>query len=158
MTHICVGNLTIIGSDNGLSPGQRQAIIWTNVGMLLIGPFDPAVDWTLRSKLQWNCNRNSMMTSSNGSIYRVTGHLCGEFTGEFPAQRTVTRSFDVFFDLSLNKLLSKQSSGWWFEMLLRPLWCHCNDTFNDSFKKMHLKMSFAKFCPFCLGLNVLIKH
>ena len=38
MTHICVGNLTIIGSDNGLSPGRRQAIIWTNTGPLLIGP------------------------------------------------------------------------------------------------------------------------
>ena len=38
MTHICVGKLTIIGSDNGLSPGRRQAITWTNVGMLLIGP------------------------------------------------------------------------------------------------------------------------
>ena len=37
MTHICVGNLTIIGSDNGLSPGRRQAIIWTNAGILLIG-------------------------------------------------------------------------------------------------------------------------
>ena len=36
--HICVGNLTIIGSDNGLSPGRRQAITWTNVGILLIGP------------------------------------------------------------------------------------------------------------------------
>ena len=36
--HICVGNLTIIGSDNGLSPGRRQAIIWTNAGILLIGP------------------------------------------------------------------------------------------------------------------------
>ena len=38
MTHICVGNLTIIGSDNGLSPVRRQAIIWTNAGILLIGP------------------------------------------------------------------------------------------------------------------------
>ena len=38
MTHICVGNLTIIGSDNGLWPGRRQAITWTNVGILLIGP------------------------------------------------------------------------------------------------------------------------
>ena len=37
-THICAGKLTIIGSDNGLSPGRRQAIIWTNVGILLIGP------------------------------------------------------------------------------------------------------------------------
>ena len=51
-----------------------------------------------------------MMTSSNGNIFRVTGHLCGEFTGsgEFPTQRPVTRSFDVFFDLRLNKRLGKQ--------------------------------------------------
>ena len=35
--HICVSKLTIIGSDNGLSPGRRQAIIWTNAGILLIG-------------------------------------------------------------------------------------------------------------------------
>ena len=51
-----------------------------------------------------------MMTSSNGNIFRVTGPLCGEFTGpgEFPAQWPVTRSFDVFFDLRLNKRLSKQ--------------------------------------------------
>ena len=33
-----VGKLTIIGSDNGLSPGRRQAIIWTNAGILFIGP------------------------------------------------------------------------------------------------------------------------
>ena len=39
-----------------------------------------------------------MMTSSNGKIFRVTGHLCGEFT----SHRPVTRSFDVFFDLRLN--------------------------------------------------------
>ena len=37
VTHICVGKQTIIGSDNGLSPGRRQAIIWTNAGTLLIG-------------------------------------------------------------------------------------------------------------------------
>ena len=37
VTHICVCNLTIIGSDNGLSPDRRQAIIWTNAGILLIG-------------------------------------------------------------------------------------------------------------------------
>ena len=38
MTHICVSKLTIIGSDNGLSPGRRQTIIWTNAGILLIRP------------------------------------------------------------------------------------------------------------------------
>ena len=38
VTHICVGNLTTIVSDNALSPDRRQTIIWTNVGILLIGP------------------------------------------------------------------------------------------------------------------------
>ena len=38
-------------------------------------------------------------------------------SGEFPAQRPVTRSFDVFFDMCLNKRLRKQSWGWWFETL-----------------------------------------
>ena len=38
VTHICVGSRTSTGSDNGLSPGRRQAIIWTNGGILLIGP------------------------------------------------------------------------------------------------------------------------
>ena len=46
--------------------------------------------------------------------------------GEFPAQRPVTRSFDFFFDLRLNKPLSKQWWGWWFETPSRQLWRHCN--------------------------------
>ena len=51
VTHICVGNLTSIGSYNGLSPGRRQAIIWTNAGIF--------VNWTLGNKLRWNFNQNS---------------------------------------------------------------------------------------------------
>ena len=47
-------------------------------------------------------------------------------TGEFPSQRPVTRRFDVFFDLHLNKGLSKQSWGWWFETQSCLLWRHCN--------------------------------
>ena len=66
-----------------------------------------------------------MMTSSNGNFFRVTVSLCGEFTGpgEFPAQRPVTRSFDVFFDLRLNKRLRKQP---WSETPSWPLWRQCN--------------------------------
>ena len=40
VTHICVSKLIAIGSDNGLSPGRRQAIIWTNAGILSIGPLE----------------------------------------------------------------------------------------------------------------------
>ena len=78
VTHICVGNLTIIGPDDGLSPGRRQAIIWTNAGILLIGP--------------WGTNFS-----------------------------------EILFGIQ---------------------------TF--SFKKIHLKMSSAKWRPFCVGLNELI--
>ena len=76
-----------------------------------------------------NVSGNShTMTSSNGNVYRVTGHLCGKFTvPRWIPRRPVTRSFDVFFDLRLNKRLSKQSWGWWFKTLSRPLWLHCND-------------------------------
>ena len=78
MTHICVGKLTTIGSDNGLSPDRRQAIIWTNARLLLIGPLG-------------------------------------------------TNFSEILIGIQ---------------------------TF--SFKKMHLKMSSAKWRPLCLGLNVLI--
>ena len=80
VTHICVSELTIIGSDNGLSPGRRQAIIWNNAGLLLIEP--------LRTN---------------------------------------------FSEISIGI-----------------------QTF--SFKKMHLNMSSAKWCPFCPGLNVLTEY
>ena len=58
--------------------------------------------------------------------------ICAEntsITGEFLSQRPVTQSFDVFFHLCLNKWLSKQSWGWWFETPSRSLWRHCNDYF-----------------------------
>ena len=79
VTHICVSELTTIGSDNGLSPGRRQAIIWTNDGILLIEPLG---------------------TNFNEILIGI-------------------------------------------------------QTF--SLKKMHLKMSSAKWRPYCLGLNELME-
>ena len=68
-------------------------------------------------------------TSSNGNICLVIGPLCGGFTGHrwIPAQRPVTRNSDVFYDMRLNKRLSKQWWGWLFETPSRSLWRHCND-------------------------------
>ena len=77
VTHICVSELTIIGSDNGLSPQRRQAVIWTNAGILIIGPLG-------------------------------------------------TNFSEILIEIQ---------------------------TF--SLNKVHLKMSSAKWHPFCLGLNVL---
>ena len=68
------------------------------------------------------------MTSSNGNISALLAICAGisPVPGEFPSQRPVTRSFDVFFDLHLNKPLSNQSWSWWFEMPSRQFWRHCN--------------------------------
>ena len=55
-------------------------------------------------------------------------------TGEFPSQGPATRSFDVFFDMCLNKLLDKQSRRRWFETPSRSLWRYFNVT-NDFFHR-----------------------
>ena len=80
-------------------------------------------------QLRHSISRHYIMASSNGNIFHVTGPLCGEFTGpgEFPTQRPVTQSFDVFFDMCLNKWLSKQPWGWWFETPSWSLWRQCNE-------------------------------
>ena len=92
----------------------------------------------------------SMMTSSNGNIFRVTGPLCGEFTGpgEFPTQRPVTRSLGVFFDLHLNKRLSKQPRGWWFETPSWSLWRQCNvsNYYADSWVNCHMNYIMSQLC------------
>ena len=101
------------------------------------------------------------MTSSNGNIFRVTGALRGEFTGpgEFPTQRQVTRNFAVFFDLRLNKRLSEQPWGWWFETLVCDISSNMNhdlstdpnlnyNILHDHITKMkekHLPFKFEKF-------------
>ena len=75
--------------------------------------------WTESGFSWW---RHQMETSS-ALLAICAGN--SQVTGEFPTQRPVTQSFDVFFDLCLNKQ-SKQRWGWWFEMSSRSLWCHCN--------------------------------
>ena len=106
------------------SPVQCQAFTWTNTDLLSMG--------------------NIMMTSSNGSIFRVTGPLCGEFTGHrwIPRTKASDAEFDVFFDLRLNIRASKQSQGWWFETPSRSLWCHSNDALPSSAIREPVKFIF----------------
>ena len=76
----------------------------------------------------WQC----MMTSSNGNIFRVTGPLCGEFTGLrwIPPQRSVTWSFDVSLICAwLNGWVNTREAG--DLRLSRPLWRHCNVCLNQ---------------------------
>ena len=64
VTHICVGNLTIIGSDNGLSPGRRQAIIRTNDGILLIRPLGTNLSEILNEILIFSFKKMRLKVSS----------------------------------------------------------------------------------------------
>ena len=94
-----------------------------------------------------------MMTPSNGNIFRVTGPLCREFTGpgEFPTQRPATRSFDgFFFYLRLNKRLSKQLWGWWFETPPWSLWRQCNVLEFIGGQTRVAKLLHAVYSAFCL--------
>ena len=81
----------------------------------------------VKANEMWNfCTNDPMITSSNGNIFMLLA-ICARDSpvpGKFPAQRSVTQSFGVFFDLRLNKRLNKQYWGWWFETLSRPLWRH----------------------------------
>ena len=64
VTHICVGNLTLIGPDNGLLPGGRQAIIWTNAGILWIGPLGTNVSEILIKILTFSFKKMRLKVSS----------------------------------------------------------------------------------------------
>ena len=78
-------------------------------------------------------------------------------TGEFPAQRPVTRSFDVFFDLLLNKRLSKQLWGWWFETASRSLWRHCDEFWKLGHHQGPLLRTWMNFNPAWMNNHMLSK-
>ena len=70
--HICVSNLTIIGSDNGLSPDRRQALTWTNAEFI--------VNWTHRNKLQSNLNSNSNIFIQENAFENVICQMVAIFS------------------------------------------------------------------------------
>ena len=109
--------------------------------------------WTWRKVLRWG--RHQMETFS------VLLAICvgnSPVTGEVPAQRPVTQSFDVFFDLRQNKRLSKQWWGWWFETLLHPLWRHCHWVWCNysGFHTKNILSYITRSIAFCLKRGVLL--
>ena len=137
---------------------QGQLLKWRNTSPNR----HPTFDKIGMAVITWLRPGKYMMTSSNGNIFRVTGICAGNspVPGEFPAQRPVTRSYHVFFDLCLNKPSSKQSWGWWFETLSRPLWQHCNGAKCHS---LHIgSVSITPITDTCdpstLCLSILLKY
>ena len=142
----------------------RNGVHFVSRNLLAIHTFSPLLlEWTHICSIrfvgwwgfpQWknnipanNAPQEHIMTSSNGNNFFVNGHLCGNspVTGEFPAQRPVTRSFDVFFDLRPNKRLSKWWWVWWFETPSRPLWHHCNE-YSSSNKENNSSLLYFVGC------------
>ena len=78
---------------------------------------NPDIGW----KVPWWCHQMDTF-----STLLAIGAGNSPVTGEFPSQRPVTRGFDVFFHLCLNKQLNKQPWHWWSETPLGSLWRHCN--------------------------------
>ena len=91
--------------------------------------FSVPINWHLVQYNLWVLSTFSPRWRHQMETFSASLAICAgnsPVPGEFPSQKPVTRSFDVFFDLRLNKRLSKQSWGWWFETLSWSLWRHCN--------------------------------
>ena len=84
--------------------------------------------------------------------FRVTGHLCGEFTGHRWIPRTKASEAELWWFL-LNKRLSKQWWGWWLETPSRPLWRHCNNEQYAICKTAHADLNVAVTSRECYGVS-----
>ena len=100
VTHICVSKINIIGSDNGLSPGRRQAIIWTNAGI---------VNWTPRNKFQWKVNRNSNIFIEENTFENVVCEMLSILSRP-QCDKQGTRNFHRWLrNVSFQRLLIKRN-------------------------------------------------
>ena len=109
-THICVSEIIIIGSDNGLSPGRRQAIIWTNVGISLIGPLGINFSDILIEINTFSFKKVHLkMSSAKWRLFRLGLNVLNNFLGE-PAPRDIVLEFaneNIYFFCHLPSKLNK---------------------------------------------------
>ena len=111
-----------------LSVHDPHTPLWYfDISVICTHKFRSWVKFVIIPHVLYSCNI-VMMMSSNGNIFRVTGHFCGEFTGHRWILRTKTSDAEIWCFLwsSMNKWLSKQSWCWWFETPPGSLWRHCN--------------------------------
>ena len=150
LTH-WVSNLTIIGSDNGLSPGRHQAIIWTNAGILIIQ--------TLRTNLTEILSEIHTF-SFKKMHFKVPSVMCRLFCSSFnDLTHWVSNLTIIGSDNGLSP--GRHQAIIWTNagiLIIQTLRTNLTEILSEihtfSFKKMHLKMLSAKWRPFCLSLNV----
>ena len=158
VTHVCVGKLTNIGSDNGLSPGRRQAIIWTNAGTLLIEPLGTNFNELLILIHTFSFNKMHLKMSSAKwrpfclGLNELTHlplvlHICITESGQYwfrrQGDKPLPESMLVLLSIGL---LGTNCSEIWIRNLSFP------------FKKMHLKLSAAKMAAILSTGDELKQH
>ena len=87
---------------------------------------EPLQCWTYLRSIKSHVHLWRRHQMETGSVLLAIFAGNSPVIGKFPAQKPVTRSFDVFFDMCVNKRFSKQSWAWWFETPSCSLWRHCN--------------------------------
>ena len=108
---LCAGNSSVTGEFLSHRPVTRSFDV----------SFDLALQWDwLLGQLQWNCSQLNQMETFSALLA-----LC-EGKPPVTSKRSITPSFDVFFDVRLSKRLSKQLWCWWFETQWLLIWRHCN--------------------------------
>ena len=141
MTHIRVGKLTIIGSDNGLSPGRHQAIIWTNTGILLIWPLGTNFNEILIGNQTFSFKKKHLKKSSAKWRPFCLG------LNVLTAGPVHTRNLELVIIRHANALAHNRDSPPAVAVLITKKWfCQCSMTINsceDIF--WYSRRDFAKF-------------
>ena len=170
VTHKCVSKLTIIGSDNGLSPGGRQAIIWTNAGILFIQTLGKNFSEILgeihsfsflkihlkMSSAKWRLfglGLNELMPQGHRCVVRSSSGWMLSFDSLRPSNaymRHQTRPSSV--QVMASRLLGTKPLS---EPIL--VYCQLNQMQEIILKKMNLIMPSVNWWPFCFGLIVLMQ-
>ena len=125
--HICQNKILIFWTDTVMMNWQTctfKCDTYKDRWGIKCGNIDLVMYCTI-----WLCSEFSSWWRHQMETFSALLAICAgssPVTYEFLAQRPVSQSFDVFFDLRPNKRLSKQSSGCWFETPSCPLWRHCN--------------------------------
>ena len=115
VTHICVSKISIISSDNGLSPGRRQAIIWTSVGILLIGPLGTNFSEILNEIYTFSFKKMHLKMSSGK--WRP---FCLGLNVLITAKVGVHRGWKCIMNIFRNKSMA------WCKTAITPLLTHLN--------------------------------
>ena len=135
MTHICVSNLTITGSDNGLLPGRRQAIIWTNAGILLIGPYGTNFSEILIEILTYSFTKMSLKVSSVlSTFFGAVTSTGGATLKDLSKWVSITHKGQRAFCIRSRTKETRTHISW--DILSSSLWLMYSDT-----TKPHLRMA-----------------